>query len=119
MLTLVLLMAGCFAGTPTGYASGRASWYGYESARHPMANGQRFNPRKHTAASYNFPLGTELEVTNLHNGRRMHVTVTDRGPAKRLGRLIDLSESSAQFLDYHRAGMTDVSIMVTKYVAGN
>lgn len=116
MLTFVLLMSGCFASTPTGYVAGRASWYGYESARHPMANGARFNPRKRTAASYNFPLGTELEVTNLRNGRRVRVTITDRGPAKRLGRLIDLSESAAAQLDYHRAGMTDVSVMVTRYL---
>jgi rare lipoprotein A len=80
-----------------------------------MANGARFNPRKRTAASYNFPLGTELEVTNLRNGRRVRVTVTDRGPARRLGRLIDLSEAAAQSLDYRRSGLTNVSVMVIKY----
>lgn len=120
MLTFVLLMSGCFAAAPTGYDTGQASWYGWEwttghGRRGTMANGARFNPRKRTAASYNFPLGTELEVTNLRNGRRVRVTVTDRGPARRLGRLIDLSEAAAQSLDYRRSGLTNVSVMVIKY----
>jgi rare lipoprotein A len=94
---------------------GRASWYGYEwttGKRGTMANGRRFNPRAISAASYDYPLGTVLEVTNQANGRHLQVTVTDRGPAKRLGRLLDLSEAAATALGYHQAGIATVAVRV-------
>ncbi len=71
----------------------QASWYGDELAGRRMANGQRFDPSKLTCASWDFPLGTKLKISN--KNRSVFVTVTDRGPAKRLyqkGRKIDLSE---------------------------
>ena len=97
------------------FAWGKASWYGYEwttGKRGTMANGRKFNPRAFSAASYDYPLGTVLEVTNQANGKRIAVMVTDRGPAKRLGRLLDLSEAAATALDYHRAGVTTVAVRV-------
>lgn len=89
---------------------GKASWYGYECAKKKMANGKRFNPKFLTAASYFWPLGTHVEVTNLRNGKSVDVTITDRGPAKRLGRLIDLSECAAKVLGYHDSGLTFVAV---------
>lgn len=112
MLPLCFIILTCLASAP-GYDQGQASYYGWESARHPMANGKKFNPSKHTAASYRYPLGTVLEVST--GGRRVVVTVTDRGPAKRLHRLIDLSESAASCLGYRQKGLADVSVMVMKY----
>jgi rare lipoprotein A len=104
---------------PPGYEYGKASWYGIEQLRRnhgrSMSNGQKFDKRKWTAASDRYPLGTVVEVTNLENGRRIVVEITDRGPAARLGRLIDLSESAAQALGYRHDGITDVAVMVTKY----
>ena len=37
-----------------------ASWYGEEHRGLPMANGQRFNPDRFTAASWSFELGTKV-----------------------------------------------------------
>jgi rare lipoprotein A len=101
--------------SPRTFDVGRASWYGYEwttGKRGTMANGKRFNPQAISAASYNYPLGTVLEVTNVDNGRRIIAPVTDRGPAKRLNRLLDLSEAGATALGYHRAGIATVVVRV-------
>jgi rare lipoprotein A len=121
LLAIVLLAATATAAPmvhsapqPT-FDFGRASWYGWEwttGRRGTMANGQRFNPRAWTAASYDYPLGTVLEVTNQANGVRVAVMVTDRGPAKRLGRLLDLSEAAATALGYHQDGTAVVAVRV-------
>jgi rare lipoprotein A len=113
----LLLSVGSAQAAPI--AHGKASWYGYEwtvGKRGTMANGKRFNPATYSAASYEYPLGSVLLVTNNTNGKQVAVMVTDRGPARRLGRLLDLSESAATALDYHEAGITtvDVKVLVPK-----
>jgi len=91
--------------------AGVASWYGVHHAGRKMANGQRFDPKKLTAACWYFPLGTELRVVNVTNGKSVQVTVTDRGPGLDLHRVIDLSEAAAKQLDYIDAGLTHVFLM--------
>ena len=44
------------------------------------ANGEAFNPRGLSAAHKHSPLPTNVEVTNLENGRSIIVRVNDRGP---------------------------------------
>jgi len=73
-----------------------------------MANGQKFDRRKLTAASWYFPLGTSLRVVNVKNGQSVVVTITDRGPNLRLHRILDLSEEAATDLDYVGQGLTPV-----------
>ena len=76
-------------------ATDRASWYGEEHRGQPMANGQRFDPDKLTAAAWFFALGSKVVVT--HAQRSVMVVITDRGPAERLvnkGRKIDLSRAA-------------------------
>ena len=114
ILELAFIMS-CFT-HPVGYDYGWASWYGRESARHHMANGHRFDRHKLTAASYAYPLGTVVEITNMDNGKRAEVIITDRGPARRLGRLIDLSEAAATRLGYHSDGLANISVFVKKFV---
>jgi rare lipoprotein A len=87
---------------------GRASWYGGVHQNHKMANGQRFDKNKMTAASFDLPLGSMIRVLNLENGLSVVVEVTDRGPAKRLNRILDLSEAAAIQLDYRDKGLTKV-----------
>lgn len=89
---------------------GTASWYGEQHQGRKMANGQRFDRRKLTAASWYFPLGTTLRVVNVKNGESVVVTVTDRGPNLRLHRMIDLSEAAAQRLGYVDQGLAPVFI---------
>ena len=85
-----------------------ASWYGNELRGHKMANGNPFNPDALTCASWNYPLGTKLKVT--HNGKYVIVLVTDRGPAKRLHRDLDLSAAAFKQLDNPKLGLIDINI---------
>ena len=80
-----------------------------------MANGEKYDPRKMTAASNRYALGTVLEVTNCDTDERVIVTVTDRGPREDLGRLIDVSEAAAKILGFRQAGLANVAIMVRHY----
>ena len=125
ILALILLASSVAVAAPgpqPEVRQGRASWYGYElttGKRGTLATGARFNPRAWTAATYDYPLGSVLLVTNTANGRRIAVLVTDRGPAHRLNRLIDLSEAAATALGYHNDGITTVSVRVLVAKGGN
>lgn len=87
---------------------GVASWYGKRHQGRRMANGQRFDRHALTAASRSIPLGTRIRVINLENRRFVDVTITDRGPAKRLHRVLDLSEAAARQLGFIGQGETRV-----------
>jgi rare lipoprotein A len=73
-----------------------------------MANGQKFDRMKLTAASWYFPLGTAVRVVNVSTGEAVVVTITDRGPNLRLHRVLDLSEAAAQQLGYVQNGLAPV-----------
>ena len=91
---------------------GKASWYGAAHQGLPMANGKPFNRHKLTGASFAYPLGSVLSVRNVQNGHSVQITVTDRGPAKRLHRLVDLSEASFARLADPAKGV--IRVCVTK-----
>jgi rare lipoprotein A len=109
----VTLAAALFAGT--GSVGGIASWYGEDHRVKIMANGQEFNPDKLTAASWFYPLGTRLRVSPRSDPcRSVIVTVTDRGPAKRLvrqGRIIDLSRAAFSAIADPDLGLIEVIIV--------
>jgi hypothetical protein len=88
--------------------TGVASWYGAECHGKLMANGKPFDKNALTAASWNYPLGTKVRVT--YGSRSVVVTITDRGPAKRLNRVIDLSEAAFNSLVETRRGLINVSV---------
>lgn len=76
-----------------------------------MANGKPFDPKKLTAASWEHRLGTKVKVTS--GDRSVIVTITDRGPNKRLvkqGRVIDLSRAAFLQLGDLRAGLLPVTV---------
>jgi rare lipoprotein A len=87
--------------------TGQASWYGHEFARRRTASGNRFDPHMLTAAHRTLPFGTRVRVTNLHNGRSVLVTITDRGPFRRQ-REIDLSYGAARALGMVERGIARV-----------
>ena len=89
---------------------GTASYYGKERQNKKMANGQRFDYRKMTAACWFLPLGTQVQVLNLRNGKTVTVEITDRGPAHHLFRVIDLSKAAADKLDIVHDGLTVVMV---------
>jgi rare lipoprotein A len=82
-----------------------ASWYGEKYNGRKTASGQVFDAAKHTAASWDYPLGTKLRIWN--GPRFVVVTVNDRGPAKRLlgTRQLDLSLAAFSRLADPAAGL--------------
>jgi rare lipoprotein A len=91
---------------------GTASWYGPGFHGRKTASGTRFDQRKLTAAHRKLPLGSEVKVTNLDNGKSVTVKITDRGPHKK-GRVIDVSKAAAKRLGMVDDGVTKVRIEAT------
>ena len=108
---LFLLMAGAYAAE-----RGLASHYGVGDGFHGRraACGSLFNAYAMTAAHRTLPCGTKVQVINLKNNRSVIVTITDRGPAKWTGKVIDLSYGAASKLGFVRAGTAKVMIKVLK-----
>jgi len=96
---------------------GEASYYSYECADQPMANGRKFDPEKRTCASWFYKFGTVLKVESIDTGHATEVVVTDRGPNKRLvkkGRIIDLSKRAFQDICELEKGLTLVRITIKR-----
>lgn len=87
---------------------GVASWYGEELRGRPTASGEPFNPDDMTCAMWDIPFGTIVTVS-LGN-KSVKVRVNDRGPAKRLGRKIDLSKAAFEKLTSLEAGLVTVKL---------
>ena len=87
---------------------GVASWYGPNHQGRKTASGERFDPCDFTCASWDYPFGTVLRVSYLD--RFVLVRVNDRGPARRLHRAIDLSESAFSTLANPKLGLIPVTI---------
>ncbi|MCL2806294.1 MAG: septal ring lytic transglycosylase RlpA family protein [Treponema sp.] len=91
---------------------GIASWYGREFDGRPTASGEIFDSSKLTAAHPTLPFGTELEVTNIHNNKKVTVRINDRGPFV-AARIIDVSRAAAELLDMVVTGTAPVKIEST------
>jgi rare lipoprotein A len=90
-------------------AVGQASWYGDAFHGRQTANGEVFDKGSVAAAHPTLPLPSYVRVTNLANRRSMVVRVNDRGPYHG-NRLIDVSESVADALDFRHFGTTRVKV---------
>jgi rare lipoprotein A len=64
-----------------------------------------------TAAHRSLPLGTQVRVFNLDNGRSTIVKIDDRGPFVR-GRIIDVSTEAATVLGFRQAGVAHVRVEI-------
>ena len=89
--------------------TGIASWYGDPFHGRKTANGETFDKNLITAAHPTLPMPTIARVTNLENGRSIIVRINDRGPFAK-GRIIDLSQKSAQLLGFEQAGVAKVRV---------
>lgn len=87
------------AGLPPA-ETGNASVYGTQLNGKSTASGEPYDGSLLTAAHRTLPLGSEVRVTNLSNGRSVRVRVNDRGPHV-AGRIIDLSSAAAAALRVH------------------
>ena len=100
-----------------------ASFYSVESCKREgtwqkwggkTASGKDFTNESNYCASYDFPFGTRLLVTNVRTGASTVCVVEDRGPSKKLynkGRRIDLSKSSFAKISSLSKGVIQVEVM--------
>lgn len=91
--------------------TGKASFYADKFEGHPTASGEKYKHSKLTAAHKSLPFGTLIRVTNLKNNLSVDVTVNDRGPYVE-GRIVDLSKSAAEKLEFINIGLADVKVEV-------
>jgi len=88
---------------------GQASWYGDQHQGRTTASGAQFDMNQMTAAHRSLPLGSNVRVTNLDNGRSVEVVINDRGPYAG-SRVIDLSREAARRLQMEREGIAPVRV---------
>lgn len=111
----VLLSKSAFAET--------ASWYSSADACGPKTNNQKGCPTASGrsiyalekegflfAASNDFTLGTRLDVVNKETGKRVEVTVLDRGGFRKYGRTIDLGRLAFSKIADTKKGVIPVTI---------
>ena len=88
---------------------GIASYYASRYKGRRTNSGERYNPKKLTAAHPTLPLGTRVRVENLANGKEVVVTVNDRCRKHRQP-FIDVSREAARQLGFLGKGTTRVLI---------
>lgn len=88
---------------------GIASWYGPGFHRRPTSCGSTYDMHSYTAAHKTLPIPSVVEVTNVSNGKSLHLVINDRGPF--VGdRIIDLSKRAAMELGTHGKGLGTVRV---------
>ena len=93
----------------------QASWYSTEESKGLTASGQELNDKGMTCASWDYPFGTVLNITNEENGRAVLVVVNDRGPSRKLynrGRRLDLSKGAFACISDLKRGIINVKVEV-------
>jgi rare lipoprotein A len=88
---------------------GFASWYGKEYHGRKTSSGEVYDMYALTAAHRTLPLGSEVKVTNLENGKEVKVRINDRGPFVE-DRIIDLSYNSAKAIEMVNKGVAKVRL---------
>ena len=91
---------------------GQASFYADFFNGRQTASGERYDPRKLTAANRTLPLGTRVQVTRLDTGQSVVVRVNDRGPFGKRRRIFDLSKAAARQLDMLHVGTAEIEAVV-------
>jgi rare lipoprotein A len=91
--------------------TGKASFYADKFEGGPTASGEKYKHSKKTGAHKTLPFGTKVRVTNLENNKSVEVVINDRGPYVD-GRIIDLSKSAAEELEFINKGIADVKLEV-------
>lgn len=114
----ILSVPVAFCGEAT---TGLASFYGRECCRYnlnpsfcPTSSGRSLYELERTkqdfAAAWNYPMGAIVKVTNLGNGKSVTVAIFDRGPSRRLHRVIDLSKRAFSKISSLDKGVIRVSV---------
>lgn len=113
-LTATVVFLSCVASSmavaQTREFSGVAAYYSSDYSGR-TACGERYDPKKYTAAHRSLPFGTRLRVTDPKSHRSVTVVVNDRGPFTK-GRVLDLSLAAAKALRMMDRGLMKVTAVV-------
>lgn len=119
-VTGILIFGNIAKASHSAPITGAASYYSTECCKYnpdlacPMASGRSLYAAEAAgesfAAGWRWKLGTKLRVTNLANKKSTLVIIQDRGPAKRLHRIIDLSKKSFKEIADTRSGVIRVTV---------
>ena len=97
--------------------TGKASFYADRFEGSPTASGEKYKASKLTAAHKTLPFGTKVKVTNLANNESVVVIINDRGPFVE-GRIIDVSKSAAEKLNFFNQGTAEVKLEIVDATDG-
>ena len=111
-LALAVVLSAPSVAAKTKTEEGWASWY--SETGHLTASGEHFDRRRLTAAHPSLPFGSLVVVTNIKNGRKVIVTVNDRGPHWK-NRIIDLSPAAAAVLGMRKRGIALVEVQPAEF----
>jgi len=89
--------------------TGKATYYAKKFEGRRTTSGAVYRGSKYTAAHKTLPFGTEVMVTNLHNGKTVKVVVNDRGPYGK-GMIIDVSAIAAKEIGLYSKGVAPCKI---------
>lgn len=96
--------------SPYESVDGFASYYARRFEGRRTTSGQRYNPKKLTAAHQSLPLGTVVRVVNPATKQEVHVTINDRCAPKSF-HFIDLSLAAAKKIGLWGKGKIKVVII--------
>jgi rare lipoprotein A len=110
--------SGCSAAELTRPAKrvirGLSTYYADSLAGNRTASGERYDPKRLSAAHRSLPFGTRLRITRTDqkSSSVMCVVVNDRGPFGNRKYILDVSRRAAEGLQMIRAGVVPVRIDV-------
>lgn len=112
IIALISYVIGLLCGYCGAEEIGTCSWYGGNKNAYNRytASGEEFDDTLLAAASWSYPFGTLLIVTNVRSSASVVVRVNDRGPNKRLGRVIDLTRRAFSEIADLKEGLIKVRI---------
>lgn len=95
-----------------------ASWYGPRFHGRRRADGKRYNMHDQTVVAHKtLPFGTKLKLENPENGKKLTVSVRDRGPYWP-GRHLDLSYGAAKKLGIVEEGVATLKVTIISLPKG-
>lgn len=89
---------------------GKASFYSDRYSGKRTANAETYDPTLLTAAHETLPLGKKVRVINTSNNKWAIVLINDRCACSKHGRIIDLSKTAAEKLNFIQKGVARVVI---------
>jgi rare lipoprotein A len=99
---------------PLQVLKGKATYYANSLRGSRTSTGERYDPKRLTAAHRSLPFGTRVRVTrtDVASPRVVCVVINDRGPFGHKSYILDLSRRGADWLKMVRRGVVPVKVEV-------